>query len=134
VSSILRLLAFSAATAAVVAMSAALATAGPRAQVAVTKPDVGRELYRKYCGQCHALAAARAVGFGGNKNGLGKLGGPSFNDLNVPYAISVRHVSQPTGGHEGVHGKITLKQLHTVAAYIAKVTRDHPIPALPTDG
>src|SRR5262245_5285980 len=109
VSSILRLLAFFAATAAVVAATAALASAGPRASATASKPDVGRELYRKFCGQCHSLAAARAVGFGSNKSGLGKLGGPSFNELNVPYAISVRHVSQPTGGHEGVHRKITLK-------------------------
>ena len=116
------------------AATAALATAGRSGAVATEKPTVGRELYRKFCGQCHALAAARAVGFGSNKSGLGKLGGPSFNEMNVPYAISVRHVTQPTGGHEGVTRKITPTQLHTVARWLAKVTRTHPIPALPTDG
>ncbi len=100
------------------------------------QPVTGRELYRKFCGQCHAFKAARAVGFGSSKrkNGLGKLGGPSFNELRIPYAINVRHVTQPTGGHEVVKTKITLKQLHTVATFIARETRRNPIPSLPTDG
>jgi hypothetical protein len=80
------------------------------------------------------LKAAHAVGFGSKKNGLGTLGGPSFNELRVPYAISVRHVTQPTGGHEVVRKRITSKQIHIVASFIATVTRNHPIPALSTDG
>jgi mono/diheme cytochrome c family protein len=116
-----------------VAVIAGIATAGGDA-TPKPKPNDGRALYRKFCGQCHSLAAARAVGFGSNKSGLGKLGGPSFNEMNVPYRISVRHVTQPTGGHEGITRKITSKQLHVVAAYLAKVTRGNPIPALPTDG
>jgi len=132
--SLSRIMCLTAAIAVVVAGGAALATARPGATPAAAKPD-GRQLYRQFCGQCHSLAAARAVGFGSSKgSGLGKLGGPSFNEMRVPYAISVRHVTQPTGGHEAVGRKITPKQLHTVAAYIAKVTREHPIPALPTDG
>jgi mono/diheme cytochrome c family protein len=126
--SVQRILGLLAATAVAVSAFASVATPA-------VKPQTGRELYRTFCGQCHALAAARAVGFGSNKGGgLGKLGGPSFNDINVPYAISVRHVTQPTGGHEGVTRKITSKQLHTVARYLANVTRKNPIPALPTDG
>ena len=117
------------------AATATLAAAGRSTPSATVDPTTGRQLYRKFCGQCHALSAARAVGFGSNnKSGLGKLGGPSFNEMKVPYAISVRHVTQPTGGHEGVTRKITSAQLHVVARYIATVTRNHPIPALPTDG
>jgi mono/diheme cytochrome c family protein len=124
-----------------IGLSASLLAAGvvvahsSGSRVATEKPELGRDLYRKFCGQCHALREARAVGFGSNtKRGFGDLGGPSFNELRVPYAINVRHVTQPTGGHEGVRKKITPKQLHSVAAYIARVTRGHPIPALPTDG
>jgi mono/diheme cytochrome c family protein len=120
---------------AVIAAAGTFAAAGRNASTATDKPAVGRQLYRKFCGQCHAMKAARAVGFGSKKkSGLGLLGGPAFNELRVPYAISVRHVTQPTGGHEVVRKRITSKQLHTVAAFIAKVTRGNPIPALPTDG
>jgi mono/diheme cytochrome c family protein len=120
---------------AALAATATLATAARSGGAATEKPNAGRVLYRKFCGQCHSLTAARAVGFGSNKSGgLGKLGGPSFNEMKVPYAISVRHVTQPTGGHEGVTKKITSTQLHVVARYLANVTRNHPIPALPTDG
>ena len=94
----------------------------------------GRQLYRKFCGQCHALSAANAAGFGSNSNGLGELGGPSFNELRVPYSFSVTAVVEPTGGHEVVKRKITSKQLRAVAAYIARVTRNHPVPAFPTSG
>jgi mono/diheme cytochrome c family protein len=95
----------------------------------------GRQLYRKFCGQCHALSAANAAGFGSNKKGgYGSLGGPSFNELRVPYDFSVTAVVEPTGGHEVVKKKITAKQLHAVAAYIARVTRRNPVPAFPTSG
>jgi mono/diheme cytochrome c family protein len=95
----------------------------------------GRQLYRKFCGQCHALSAANAAGFGSNNsNGLGDLGGPSFNELRVPYSFSVTAVVEPTGGHEVVKKRITTKQLRAVATYIAKVTRNHPVPAFPTSG
>jgi len=118
----------------VVASGSLAAAAGRSASARAAESLTGRELYRKFCGQCHAFKAARAVGFGSNKSGLGKLGGPSFDELRIPYTISVRHVTQPTGGHEIVRTRITLKQLHTVAAYIAEKTRRNPIPALPTDG
>ena len=61
-------------------------------------------------------------------------GGPSFNALRVPYSFSVSSVAQPTGGHEKVKTKISAKQLHAVAAWIAQVTRQNPILAKPTDG
>jgi len=95
----------------------------------------GRQLYRKFCGQCHALSAANAAGFGSdNSHGLGELGGPSFNELRVPYSFSVTAVVEPTGGHEVVKKRITAKQLRAVATYIEKVTRKHPVPAFPTSG
>jgi len=95
----------------------------------------GRKLYREFCGKCHALDAALAAGFGsGTKFGFGEYGGPSFNPLRVPYAFSVTAVAQPTGGHEKVKAKMTSKQVHMVAAWIARVTRNHPVPAKPTDG
>ena len=94
---------------------------------------IGKRLYRQYCGQCHALAQALSAGFGSN-GGLGQNGGPSFNDLRVPYTFSVEAVTEPTGGHEVVRRRITMSQLSQVAAYIARVTSQNPIPALPTDG
>jgi mono/diheme cytochrome c family protein len=93
----------------------------------------GKLLYRQFCGQCHALAVALSAGFGSN-NGLGKNGGPSFNDLRVPYPLSITAVTEPTGGHEAVSTRIRYKQLMEVAAYIAKVTIRNPILATATDG
>ena len=95
--------------------------------------QTGREVYRQYCGQCHALKVALAAGFGQGGR-LGTYGGPSFNQLRVPYAMSIQAVTEPTGGHERVTKKIDQRQLVTVARYIATVTRDHPVPAFPTDG
>ena len=95
----------------------------------------GRKLYRQFCGKCHALDAALSAGFGSNsKLGFGEYGGPSFNELRVPYSFSVSAVTIPTGGHEKVRTKISSKQLHQVAAFIAQVTRKNPVPAKPTDG
>jgi mono/diheme cytochrome c family protein len=111
-----------------------LASASPTASKA-TRVVVGRTLYRKYCGQCHALAEALSAGFGSNKKGgLGDLGGPSFNDLRVSYSFSVTAVTEPTGGHEAVRKKISPNQLHVVARWIAQATAHNPVPALPTDG
>jgi len=99
------------------------------------KEAQGRQLYRKFCGQCHALAPAHAAGFGSaKKGGLGDLGGPSFNQLNVPYKFSISAVTEPSGGHELVKKRITTRELHQVAQYIAKTTSHHPVPAFPTDG
>jgi mono/diheme cytochrome c family protein len=127
------LLAWGAVAASLVAATSSLAATHERSSTPSASSADGRTLYRKFCGQCHALKAAKAVGFG-TKKGLGALGGPSFDELRIPYAMNVRHVTQPTGGHEIVRKKITAKELHVVAAFIAKVTKGNPIPALPTDG
>jgi mono/diheme cytochrome c family protein len=94
----------------------------------------GKVLYRKYCGQCHALAQALAAGFGNNSKGIGANGGPSFNNMRIPFVLSVSVVEEPTGGHEGVKPKIAWTQLRKVATYLARATSHNPLPALPTDG
>ena len=103
-----------------------------------TEPSVtnftrGKQLYRKYCGQCHALNAALAAGFGSN-NGLGTNGGPSFDNLRVPFSLSVLAVKQPFIGHEVLIRKMTWAQVTAVAAFIANVTKHHPVLAQFTDG
>src|SRR4051812_29179031 len=81
--------------------------AGPSGRAAVpNKLELGKQLYRKYCGQCHALQAALAAGFGSDK-GLGQDGGPSFNDLKVPYNLSIVAVTEQFGGHELVVKRMT---------------------------
>ena len=95
---------------------------------------IGKRLYRKYCGECHALSAALSAGFGSSNGGLGPDGGPSFNDLRIPYLYRVDAVSEPTGGHELVRKRISMTDLREVATYVAKMTARNPIPALPTDG
>jgi mono/diheme cytochrome c family protein len=120
--------------AAVISVAASFAAARP-ARPSADEQTTGRQLYRKFCGQCHALAEANAAGFGSNnKGGYGDLGGPSFNDLRVPYQFNITAVIDPSGGHTLVRRKITTTQLHIVARYIAKVTRNNPIPARPTSG
>ena len=118
----------------VVTVSRSPATASPGVSTPPQGLVVGKQLYREFCGKCHALSVALAAGFGNSKGGLGPLGGPSFNNLRIPYSYSVAAVTEPTGGHEIVSKKITAKQLSQVATYIAKVTIHNPIPALPTDG
>ncbi len=118
---------------AVVMILVPVAASDTRATPTTSQLVVGKRLYRQYCGQCHALSAALAAGFGNNA-GLGQDGGPSFNDLRVPYTYSVEAVTEPTGGHELVRLKLTMPQLKAVATFIAKTTIHNPIPALPTDG
>jgi len=99
---------------------------------AVKAPD-GKALFRKYCGQCHALLAALAVGSGGDKS-LGIDGGPSFNDLRVPFTLSVVAVNETFAGHELVQKKITPSEIDAVAKFIATATKSHPYLARASDG
>jgi mono/diheme cytochrome c family protein len=92
----------------------------------------GKQLYRQYCGQCHALTAALAVGFG-TENGLGQNGGPSFDRLRVPFNLSVVAVTTPFAGHEVVFTKMTWSEVKQVANYVAVVTKKHPALAQPID-
>lgn len=114
--------------------SSLAATSPASLRTTTNTSTVGRQLYRRYCGQCHALAAALAAGFGNNVQGVGRNGGPSFNELRVSYSASVNAVTEPTGGHEKIRTLIPPPQLIEIATYIARATRNNPIPALSTDG
>jgi hypothetical protein len=93
----------------------------------------GKALYRKYCGQCHALAAALAAGFGSDK-GLGVDGGPSFNDLDVPFNLCIVAVTEQFGGHELVVKRMTWPQLRLVSSFVAVATKTNPYLARISDG
>jgi mono/diheme cytochrome c family protein len=122
-------------SAALASVTAGFALGGSRADPPATAAELekGKKLYRKYCGQCHALREARAVGFGSEK-GLGSDGGPSFNNLRVPYYLSVLLVTQRSAGHEKLARKLKWHEVKKVSAFVARATRDHPILALPIDG
>jgi hypothetical protein len=101
--------------------------------VAATKLETGKRLYRKYCGQCHALTVALAAGFG-TENGLGTNGGPSFDNLRVPFNLSVLAVTQPFIGHEVLVHKMTWTQIKEVSVFVETVTKRHSILAQLIDG
>ena len=95
----------------------------------------GKKIYREFCGQCHALKEAKAVGFGSaKKKGVGEDGGPAFNLLKISYAMTMASVTQLFGGHEKVIRKMTWPQIRQVARWLQIVTRDHPIVAKFSDG
>ncbi len=118
------------------AVPVAFAVGDGRSQTQLQAPGqlaLGKQLYRKYCGQCHALAQALAAGFGSDK-GLGTDGGPSFNNLKVPYNLSIVAVTEQFGGHELVVKRMTWTQLNQVAAFTAAATKTNPYLARITDG
>jgi len=111
----------------------AVGVRGANEPSAASKQESGKRLYRQYCGQCHALRVARAVGFGSN-DGLGKDGGPSFNLLRVPYSLSMSLMTQASNGHERIVKKLKWAQVRDVARFIDVATKRNPVLALPTDG
>jgi len=118
-----------------IALPAVAARSTPRsvAPPTATKLELGKRLYRKYCGQCHALTVALAAGFGSN-NGLGTDGGPSFDNLRVPFNLSVLAVTQPFIGHERLVHRMKWTEIKEVATFVETVTRRHTILAQNTDG
>jgi len=113
-----------------------LLTATPTAYsllVARSDPAAGKKLYRQFCGQCHALEQALAVGFGSD-NGFGQDGGPAFDTLKVPFNLSIVAVTGQIGGHEVIAKRLNWAQLNQVAAYVALATKKHPTLAKATDG
>jgi mono/diheme cytochrome c family protein len=113
---------------------AALALAAATPPTSQAKPRItqkiyedGRKLYRKYCGQCHALKAARAVGFGQNKPNSEP--GPSLDSLRVSWNLSVQAIVLAISGHETISQKMTWKEISDVSAFVEKATKTHPIPA-----
>ena len=85
---------------------------------------IGKKAYRQFCGQCHALKEARAVGFGSAKQkGVGEDGGPSFNQLKVSYQMCLASVTMLFGGHEKVIRKMTWQQIKDVSKFVQYATR-----------
>lgn len=87
----------------------------------------GRKVYRKYCGQCHALKAARAVGFGQDK--LKTDPGPSLNYLRVSWNLNVSAIVLAISGHETIQDKMSWREIEDVSTFVEKATRGNPIPA-----
>ena len=109
--------------------------AAPSAQPSAEVLDIGKKAYRQFCGQCHALKEALAVGFGSAQNkGVGQDGGPSFNQLKVSYQMCLASVTMLFGGHEKVIRKMTWQQIKDVSKFVQYATRDHPIVAKFSDG
>jgi hypothetical protein len=94
----------------------------------------GKALYRKFCGQCHALSAAESAGFGCNDCGLGTDGGPSFNNLRIPYDLSVQAITGSFAGHEIVIKRMTFPEIYAVSAFTAAATAHNPYLARESDG
>jgi mono/diheme cytochrome c family protein len=118
----------------VVVLALVVAFAVPvAAAVSARKPatpetlENGRKLYRKYCGQCHALKAANAVGFGQDK--LKTDPGPSLNNLRVTWNLCVQAIVLAIGGHETIQDKMTWAEISDVSSFVEKVTRGNKIPA-----
>lgn len=106
-------------------------------QAAVTpaRLEGGKKLYRKFCGQCHSLKEARAVGFGAaSANGPGELGGPSFNPLRVTAQQCLLAITGVWDGHNKVMTLMTRDEIRLVGNYVQAATKDHPHKAtLPSD-
>lgn len=105
-------------------------------------PAMGKALYRTYCGQCHALTAADAAGFGSD-NGLGQNGGPTFNNLEVPYNLAIVAVTEQAGprgqeigrrGHKIALEHMTWQQLSDTANFLAAATATNLHSARVSDG
>jgi mono/diheme cytochrome c family protein len=93
----------------------------------------GKKDYRQFCGQCHALAAALAAGFGA-QNKFGQDGGPSFDDLRVSASLSIIAITEQFGGHEVIVRKMSWTQIHDVSAYVQAAALKHPTVAKISDG
>ena len=103
------------------------------------KLEPGKKLYKKFCGQCHALKEARAVGIGigaTNKSGKGEtdLAGPSFNELRVTAKQSMLAITGVWDGHGKVMTLMTHADIRMVSNYLQAATKDHKYKAtLPSD-
>jgi mono/diheme cytochrome c family protein len=97
--------------------------------------DGGKKLYRQFCGQCHALREALAVGAGSaQKSKYGEEGGPSFNDLRVTAHQSLLAITGVWDGHSKVMTLMTRSEINLVSKYVEAATKDHKYKAtLPSD-
>lgn len=98
----------------------------------IQKYNAGLVLYRKYCGKCHALAAALSAGFGGKFNDT--EGGPSFNNLKIPYDVSLEAIENIIAGHDVLNNKMTQTQIDQVCYFTQAATANHKILAHQWDG
>jgi hypothetical protein len=127
------------ASALIVPAAYGLAT-GPTGKAAATGSwpkhlDGGRTLYKKFCGQCHALKEAKAVGLGAaDKKGVGELGGPSFDPLRVTALQCQLAITGVWDGHSKVMTRMTRPQINLVSKWVEAATKDHPFKAtMPSD-
>jgi hypothetical protein len=101
--------------------------------------EPGRKLYKKFCGQCHALKEAKAIGVGigatGNTDkGVEDLAGPSFDPLRVTAHQSRLAIQGVWDGHSRVITLLTYKDIDLVSEYVQAATKDHPYRAtMPSD-
>ena len=72
----------------------------------------GRVLFRKNCGTCHRLAAAKTFG----------NVGPNLNVERVSYAGAIWVMSGGLSTMPGFKGTLKQAQIRDVAAFIAKAT------------
>ncbi len=98
----------------------------------IAKYNTGKTLYRKYCGKCHALAVALAAGFGGKFDDT--EGGPSFNNLKIPYDVSLEAIENIIAGHDVLNGKMNGVQVDQVCYFVQVATAKHKILAHQWDG
>ena len=95
--------------------------------------DGGKKLYRQFCGQCHALKEAGAVGFG-PRTSTARTAGPSFNELKVTAHQSLLAVTGVWDGHSKVMTLMTRSEINLVSKYVQAATKDHKYKAtLPSD-
>jgi mono/diheme cytochrome c family protein len=123
-----------------VLVAAALAIGVPSAYgvsstLSPKQSEKGKKLYKKYCGQCHALKAARALGQGsGAKLGPGEEGGPSFDTLRVTALQSKLAVTGVWDGHAKIMTQMTYPEINLVSKWIEITTKKHPHKAtMPSD-
>ena len=124
----------------ILALALLSALGAPVVHAAVTakvppRYEPAKKLYREFCGQCHALKEALAVGFGsGEKLGPGEHAGPSFDPLRVPWQLSVLAVLGHWDGHDRIMKLMTWDQIYEVACFTQLATRDHQFLAkMPSD-
>jgi mono/diheme cytochrome c family protein len=113
------------ALAAVPATYAFAASSRTESSAPPVNPTLGKQLYRELCSQCHALAQASSAGFAGD-NGSGQSGGPSFNDVKVPYDLTIVAVTEgfAPAGHRFVVERMTWAELDDVATWLAAATKN----------
>lgn len=95
----------------VIAVAAVMAVSiGASVGAAAKKPDPAIALYKKNCGSCHVLAAAKTKG----------LTGPNLNLRKVALAQVRKQVTN--GGHfmPSFKGKLTKKQIELISVFVSK--------------